>query len=209
MTNMWGCPGNIAAAGGPAGLRFRNAFLGTVAAGALSLAFGGQSLAGPVPVGCTFDVTGTIETCTGNQSAGVTAAPAPVTTLNVNSLTAAITPASGTSGISFISAGTATITSNTGAFVITTSNASGIVAASTGGPVTVTSTGNITTAGNNAFGIDAGSTGGPVTVTSTGNITSAGNYARGIRAFSTGGPVTVTRPATSPPRATTRTGLLP
>ena len=101
MTSVGACPGGITAAGlvgRPVGLRFRNAFLGTVAAGALSLALSGPALAVPVPVlppGCTIDGTGTIETCTGDQSAGITAFPAPVTTLNVNSLTTAITPATG------------------------------------------------------------------------------------------------------------------
>jgi hypothetical protein len=64
MTNVWGCPRGNAAAGRPIGLRFRNAFLGTVAAGALSLAFGGPALAGPDA--CTPSGGGTIETCSGN-----------------------------------------------------------------------------------------------------------------------------------------------
>ena len=117
MTNIWACPRGTA--GRPAGARFRNAFLGTVAAGALSLALGGPALAGPDA--CTIDGTGTIETCTGNQSAGIAiASPTTVTTLNVNNLTTAIAPASGTDGIGFSSAGDVTITSNTGAFGITT-----------------------------------------------------------------------------------------
>jgi hypothetical protein len=173
MASVWTCPGSIAAAGRPVGLRLRGAFLGTVAAGALSLAFAGPALA-VLPAGCSIDGTGTIETCTGNQSAGVTAAPAPVTTLNVNSLTTAITPASGTAGIKFISGGAVTITSDTGAFGITTAGNAGfgIFARSIGsGPVTVTSTGNITTAGVSGVGIVAyGNGGGAVTVTSTGNI---------------------------------------
>jgi uncharacterized protein with beta-barrel porin domain len=195
MTNAWAGPGGIAAAGvagRPIPLRFRNAFLGTVAAGALSLAFGGPALAGPAPVppaGCTIDGTGTIETCIGDQSVGVTALPLPVTTLNVNSLTTAITPASGTDGINFTSAGAVTINSNTGTFGITTqgNNSYGILARSYGaGAVTVTSTGNITTAGTGAYGIQA--TGfGAVTVTSTGNITTAGFGAFGIEALNNGG----------------------
>jgi uncharacterized protein with beta-barrel porin domain len=189
MTNIWACPRGTT--GRPAGARFRNAFLGTVAAGALSLAFAGPALAGSDA--CTIDGTGTIETCTGNQSAGIAiASPTPVTTLNVNNLTTAIAPASGTIGVGFSSAGDVTLTSNTGAFGITTAGdgAAGIYATSSlGGAVTVTSTGNITTAGNQAFGIAAG--GGTVTVTSTGNITTAGNHASGI--FASGvGVVTVT-----------------
>jgi hypothetical protein len=111
MTKVWVCPGGIAAAGRPGGLRFRNAFLGTVAAGALSLAFGGPALAGPDA--CTPSGGGTIETCSGNQSAGIASgtdftAP-PVTTLNVNNLNQAIAPASGTNGITFTSAGAVTV----------------------------------------------------------------------------------------------------
>jgi len=194
MTNVRACPSGFAAAG-PAirsGSRFRDAFLGTVAAGALSLAFGGSALAFP-PVGCSIDGTGTIETCTGDQHNGVAALP-PVTTLNVNNLTQAIAPASGTDGISFISSGDITITSNTGTFGITTTGvgAFGIYARGNGaGAVTVTSTGNITTAGDNAYGIKA--TGfGAVTVTSTGNIATTGASANGIYAVSfVGGAVTV------------------
>src|SRR3984957_16690972 len=114
MTNVSACSSGIACR---PGLRFRNAFLGTVAAGALSLALSSPALAGPDA--CTPSGGGTIETCTGNQSAGIASgtdftAP-PVTTLNVNNLTQAIAPASGTSGISFLSLGDITITSNTGA----------------------------------------------------------------------------------------------
>ena len=81
MTNVWACPGGMTAAGlagRPMGLRFRDAFLGPVAAGALSLAFGGPALAGPAPLGCSIDGTGTIETCTGDQHNGVVALPPPV-----------------------------------------------------------------------------------------------------------------------------------
>ena len=203
MTNAWAGPGGMAAAG-VAGraipLRFRDAFLGTVAAGALSLALSSPALAGPAA--CT--TSGTVATCTGNQSAGITdlggtpdfTAP-PVTTLDVNNLTQAIAPASGTSGIVFVSGGAITITSNTGAFGITTTGvfAAGIVATSNGaGAVTVTSTGNISTAGDLANGIAAeGNRTGAVTVTSTGNIATTGASAIGIYAASFGGrAVTVT-----------------
>ena len=199
MTSVWACPGgNTAAglAGRPVGLRFRDAFLGTVAAGALSLAFGGPALAGPDA--CTISGGGTIETCSGNQSAGIAiTSPTALTTLNVNSLTQAITPASGTNGINFTSFGTVTLTSNTSAFGITTAGgfAYGIDAKSTGsGTVTVTSVGNVTTAGFNALGIYARGTS-TVTVSSTGDITTAGGFANGIyaRGIGTGsGTVTVT-----------------
>ena len=223
MTSVWACPGGITAAGlaGRPDLRFRDAFLGTVAAGALSLAFGGSALAGPLPAGCTLSGAGTIETCTGDQHNGVAiAAPTTLTTLNVNNLTTAITPASTTPGISFSSAGAIAITSNTGTFGITTGNANGIYAngslavtvTSTGNittsgtganailvqaslAATVISTGNIITAGVNANGIVAQAfnvTGSPATVTSTGNITTMGVGARGISAYSTAGAVNVT-----------------
>ena len=221
MTSVGGCLGSMAAAGRPIGRHFRDAFLGTVAAGALSLTLGGVALAGPDA--CVASGGGTIATCSGDQSAGIASgtdftAP-PVTTLNVNSLTTAITPASGTGGISFTSAGAITLTSDTGAFGITTSNANGIYAnaslaatvTSTGNinttgasgtgidalaslAATVTSTGDIITAGNNANGISAEAfnvAGSPATVTSTGNITTAGNSARGIFAYSKAGAVTV------------------
>jgi uncharacterized protein with beta-barrel porin domain len=196
MTNVWACPSGIAAAG-PAsrsGSRFRDAFLGTVAAGALSLAFGGPALAGPDA--CTPSGGGTIETCTGNQSAGIAITnPPTLTTLNVNNLSTAITPPTGIDGIQFTSAGTVTITSNTGAFGITTAgaNAAGILADGAGA-VTVTSTGNIATAGSNANGIYArGNGAGAMTVTSTGNISTQGVSAYGIFTRSFGvGALTVT-----------------
>ena len=192
MMNVSACPSGMACRPGS---RFRDAFLGTVAAGALSLAFGGPALAGPDA--CTISGGGAIETCSGNQSVGIAIPPATVTTLNVNNLTQAITPASGTPGIVFLSLGAITITSNTGAFGITTTGmlAFGIAAESIGGgAVTVTSTGNITTAGANAFGIVAIGTGAAaVTVTSTGNISTAGAFANGIEAQGNGaGAVTVT-----------------
>ena len=189
MTDVWGCPGGMTAtglAGRAIGLRLRNAFLGTVAAGALSLAFGGPALAGPDA--CTVDGTGTIETCSGNQSAGISiTSPTAITTLNVNTLNQAIAPASGTAGISFSSAGAITITSNTGAFGITTANAKGIYANGSLA-VVVTSTGNIATTGNNALAIDAISSLAS-TVTSTGNISTTGDNAKGIYsgAFSVSG----------------------
>jgi uncharacterized protein with beta-barrel porin domain len=192
MTNVWACP-----SGGPAGrpsLRFRNAFLGTVAAGALSLALSGPALA-VLPAGCSLDATFTIETCIGNQSAGIAIInPVMLTTLNVNDLTQAIAPASGTPGINFTSNGAITITSNTGAFGITTANADGIRANGAGtGAVTLTSTGNITTAGTSAYGIFADANSAGVTVTSTGNIATTGAQAHGIYALGlNGSAVTVT-----------------
>jgi uncharacterized protein with beta-barrel porin domain len=197
MTNIWACPKGIAATGlggRPLGLRFRDGFLGTVAAGTLSLAFAGPALAGPDA--CTLSGGGTIETCSGNQSAGIVIPLVllpTVTTLDVNNLTQAIAPASGKGGIQFFSLGDITITSNTGAFGITTTGAgaaaSGIAAATTG-VMTLTSTGNITTGGDLAQGIAVSAA--AVTLTSTGNITTAGGSATGIVASSATGAVTVT-----------------
>ncbi len=191
MKNVWGCASGNVAAGRPVGARFRDALLGTVAAGALSLAFGGPALAGPdacVP-------NGPVDTCTGNQSAGIaisTVTPASLT-LNVNSLTQAIAPASGTTGISFRSTGSLTINSDTGAFGINTTGAGsfGIAAGSPTGSVTVTSTGNITNTGGTAgiYAVDGSA--GSVTVTSTGNISTTSGI--GIESFSVGGSaITVT-----------------
>src|SRR3984957_10968200 len=210
MTSVGACPGAIPAAGfvgRPVGLRFRDAFLGTVAAGALSLAFGGTALAGPDA--CTINGTGTIETCTGNQSAGISiVSPALLTTLNVADLTQAIAPASGTPGINFTSNGAITITSNTGAFGIATANADGIFASNVSGALTVTSTGNISTAGGNALGIDAmgGVGAGAVTVTSTGNITTAGTNPGGVFAGGAGA-VTVTSTGNITTAGTGSTGI--
>jgi uncharacterized protein with beta-barrel porin domain len=190
MKNVGAFPGGMAATG-PTGLRFRNSFLGTVAAGALSLAFGGPALAGPDS--CTPSGGGTIETCSGNQSTGIASgtdftAP-PVTTLNVNNLTQAIAPGAGRRGISFSSAGDIAINSNTGTFGISTvgtapNNGDGIYANASGN-LTVTSTGNVTTAGAGAIGIYAiGSI--AVTVTSTGNINTLGDNSIGIEANGAG-----------------------
>jgi hypothetical protein len=176
----------------PRGLR--EALLSTAAAGALSLALGGPALAGPDA--CT--TAGAVVTCSGNQSDGITNFGG---TLNVNNLTQAIAPASGTPGIYSFSLSDVTIVSDTGAFGITTvgDGANGIYAYSSpfaffyAYPVTVTSTGNITTAGNEADGIYAVARSfGPVTVTSTGNIVTTGSEAHGIYALTIGGAITVT-----------------
>src|SRR5436309_15531021 len=101
------------------GASWRVALLGT-AAGALSFAIGGPAAAAPTL--CV--INGAVATCSGDQSAGIASgtdfAVPPVTTLNVNNLTTAITPRNGTRGISFTSVGDITITSDTGPFGITT-----------------------------------------------------------------------------------------
>jgi uncharacterized protein with beta-barrel porin domain len=179
-------------AGRPMGPRLRNAFLGTVAAGALSLVSGGPALAGPDA--CTLSGGGTIESCAGNQSAGIAIndPPSSVTTLNVNNLTTAVAPAGAAAGITFNSSGPITVTSNAGAFGIAPANAGGIYAKSSLA-VTVTSTGNISTAGLFASGISAEAVTGGATVISTGNIATEGAGSVGIFALSGGaGAVAIT-----------------
>jgi hypothetical protein len=178
--------------------KWRDALLSGVAAGALSLGIGGPALA--APDACT--INGTVAICVGNQSAGISSGvdftDPPVTTLDVDNLTQAITPASGTQGIKFLSTvlgGAVTINSNTGSFGISATNALQAIDAIADGAVTVTSTGNITTTTmgpSGGIGIYARSTGdNPVTVTSSGNITTstAGSGANGIFAYGLGGGV--------------------
>lgn len=186
MTSLLGI--TATATGRPAGKRFRDAFLGTVASGALSLACGSAAVAGPDA--CVTSGGGTIATCSGDQSAGIDVAN-PLTTLTVKDLTTAIAPASGTSGIAFNSTGAIIITSDTGAFGITTMGDAAGIAASGVGEVTVTSTGKITAMGDaGAAGITV--VGDVVTVTSTGSISATGNAgASGISVFG-GDVVTVT-----------------
>ena len=153
------------------------------------------------------NVAGSTVTCTGNLAPGVAigsgsgsapgmfvASGSPYDTLNVNSLTAAITPATGNPGISFYSYGNIAINSDTGSFGITTSGdyASGILtlsgnlAQSNGGNVAVTSSGNIATTGFAAAGIWVDSFGvrSVSSVSNKGNISTSGDSASGINAFS-------------------------
>jgi len=157
--------------------------------GALSLSWPDVTTAGPGP--CI--TAGTTVTCTGDQSAGIVSgtdflAP-PVTTLNVNSLTANITPASGFPGISFQNLGDVTINSNTGSYGITVTgaNASGIGAYSNFGNVAINNTGKITTLGAGSTGIDTGATIGAITITNTGMISGGGDNSVGINADGTHG----------------------
>jgi uncharacterized protein with beta-barrel porin domain len=149
---------------------------------------------------CTVDITGTIQTCTGNLSTGVFAGPT-ITTLNINSLTADIAPASGTPGISnaFLNFNGLTINSQTAPFQVLTTgdNAPGMNATTFGSlPLTVSSTGNFVTHGNNSGGIVASATGEPsasITLTSVGNVSTSGVLSDGISAISnTGGNANVT-----------------
>ena len=130
----------------------RTAIVGSGAAAALFMLMSSTAVAACVAS------AGTV-TCTGDASAGVQAGP-PNNTLDVNALTQDITPASGTSGISFLVNGPVTIVSNTGAFKISTSGA-------------------------NAYGIDASSyDGSSVNIDHTGTIVSL--FSAGILATSSG-----------------------
>jgi Autotransporter beta-domain len=170
----------------------RSALLGTLAAGSLLLGYGRRTYAQTVspPNAPCNNVVGTTATCTGNVAAGISAG-APYTVLNVNTLSADITPGAGTDGINFTSAGSVTVTTNTGTYAIQTTGAGGdgIYARSTGGAgVTVNSTGDVSSAAANAIhGYSDGA--GTVSVTSSGDVQGStyGIYARAA----TGGDVTV------------------
>ncbi len=139
------------------------------------------------------NIAGTTVTCSGNVSPGIDVNN-PYTVLNINNLTADITPASAVDGINFTSAGYITLTSNTGAFHIsaTGNNAEAIFAQTTSGAILVTSTGDLATAGDNAEAIWARAIStGAVTVNSTGNITTQGSGAEAINAQSVDSQVTV------------------
>ena len=127
------------------------------------------------------NVVGTTATCSGNVAGGISTS-APYTVLNVNNLTANITPASGVDGIAFTSTGDITIDSSTGAFAVATTgnNAEAITAQTTTGAISVTSQGNLTTTGNNSEAIWAQATSsGAVTVDLTGNNNDCGQRCRG------------------------------
>jgi len=160
-------------------------------------------------------ISGSIVTCSGNVSSGVSLpnGSGPFQVLNIGNLTSNIAPASGVTGVEFTSNGNVTLNVDPRPFGIVTTDADGIFAASNGGFVTITSTADITTtgsgsvgiqgsaqssaltitssgriatSGNNAFGIAAGTVYGPITVTSTGDITTSGTFAAGINAGSIG-----------------------
>ncbi|WP_421693712.1 autotransporter domain-containing protein [Aestuariivirga sp.] len=129
---------------------------------------------------CT--TSGTEQTCTGDQSGGVSAAQ-PITNLVIKDLTANIAPASG-QGVFFQSNSTVDIDSNTGTYSIN-SVGDGIFAESLGdtpdATVSVTQTGNIVS--SEGKGIYAYSARETVDVDVTGNITSKED---GVFAQSTG-----------------------
>ena len=171
---------------------WRAALLGSIAGGGLLFGYARSARAQVVPPAPPCNtVAGTEVTCTGNVSAGIASA-APYTILNVNTLTANITPASGVDGIGFTSTGSITINSDTGTFSIlaTGAFADGISAFSFSvRAVTVDSTGDITSA--NRYGIYARNFGpgaGAVSVTSDGAIQANSG---GINARSNSGAITI------------------
>ena len=214
--------GLAAVVGGQTGPgRWRRLLFGTAAAGALMLY--GPRRAEAACTGAAPTVT-----CIGNNAAGISYnAASLVTTLNVNNLSANITPANNVHGIYLRSATTATVTSTTTPFTVTTTGTGrGVYARSNGaGAVMVTHTGNVTA---DDHAIDAFSWGGGVTLTSTGDLTSASSYGirvqefggnavsvthtgditsddEGLSVASTGGDVTVT--STGNITSTTREGI--
>ena len=148
---------------------------------------------------------GTTVTCSGNVSTGVLLdnGAGPYSVLNVNNLTADITPASGVSGIAFTSYRPVTLNVDTGSFAIITIGdfAVGVLAGSQpaagggppyGGSVTINATANITTSGDFSSGIQGTSQNEAMSITSAGRILTYGDNAIGILGGSVGGPVTIT-----------------
>ena len=214
-------PGNPRTTASHANVRSWRAHLATGVASAALLAYGARPLRAQVvppapPCNQISGIAGSIVTCSGNLSGGVSLfnGGGPFEVLNVQSLTANIAPAAGVTGIEFSSNGSVTVNAP---FSITTTDADGIFASSNAGTVTITSTADITTfgsgstgiqgsaqdalltitssgrivtSGNNAFGIAAGTVYGPVTVNSTGDITTSGTFSAGINVGSIGQPGT-------------------
>jgi len=161
---------------------------------------------------------GAVITCTGNEAGGISFhnPPDPYTTLNVNNLTANITPGSGTPGVRLVGQGTdqgsagctfigiacdGDNASHGGGAPSVTVDFNGTV-----GPHAISTTGDGAHGvvgisyggdggnGGNGGGIGGsggrggdGAAGGPVTVTSRGDITTTGNNANGVLALSVGG----------------------
>lgn len=174
--------------------RLSTALLSTAAAGVMMIAQSHIAQAGPDA--CV--TAGTVATCGGNQSDGITNqggtpdfTTPPVETLNVNNLNQAIAPAAGIDGIIFSDGGATTgITVNvdTGSFGIVTSGNDGDgidVDESRDGSVTVNSTGDIR-AFDNGIDIEESSVG-SVTVNQTGNITTTQGDGIQIDEFGGGG----------------------
>ncbi|MEQ1576748.1 MAG: autotransporter domain-containing protein [Hyphomicrobium sp.] len=175
-----------------AGLMWRRALLGGVAAGAMWAGMPRQASAS-VPLcgsSSTYDFVTHTLTCVQDQSAGITAY---VPNLIVKDLTKNITPTSGTVGIFVNTGDVATLNSTFGAHSITTTGnyAHGISVEATNG-VTIVHSGDITTSGNTADGINTYAYYGIANVTSTGEIATSGASSHGIEARSAYGGVIVT-----------------
>ena len=170
---------------------WRAALLGTVAAGSLWL-YSARS-ARAQPDDCTLSGTAPneIATCQGDQSDGISSAggtpdfnPANVETLNVNTGSTDIAPASGVDGIYFHRTGAGNdviINSNTTPFeiIVNGANADGIDAMSDAA-ITITHTGNID-ASAGRYGIFAQSGSIVLTTGESLSITSEGEVAGGLR----------------------------
>ena len=144
---------------------------------------------------------GTVQTCTGDQSGGVSVTN-PVTDLVVNNVTTKITPAglaiyqtANSASVTVHIAGYNTIAgfpTSTTTYGISTSgtNANGISSISTGGTSTVTSRANIQASGLTANGIYSQSVTGQSTIDTVGNVETNGATAHGL--FSLGASSSVT-----------------
>ncbi len=175
--------------------RLRTALLASAAVGVLATANLSEAKAqvvlnppGTIPAQCSIFGGGAVAVCEGDLSAGLDADGPALTTLTVQNLAGAITPATGVIGIDFdiTGNGNPVLTVDTGQFGITTQGGGtpGIEVSVTGdGNVTVNSTANITTTGAAAEAILARvNQDGNVTVTADGQITVQGFDADGIDA---------------------------
>jgi uncharacterized protein with beta-barrel porin domain len=167
--------------------------LATGVATAALFAYSGRPARAAPPAGCTSDLSGTVVTCSGDQSAGVLLnnASGTYTTLNVNNLTTNINPAAGFTGVQFSSNGPVQLNVNPGPFAIFATDANGIFASSNGGAVTIDSTADIVTTGGSATGVQGSAQNELLTITSSGNIATSGNNSFGIAAGTVYGDIVV------------------
>lgn len=171
----------------------------------------------PAAAACSLNAVTFTETCTGDISPGESFTAPTVKTLDANSLTANVAPASGTSGLSLTSVGGNGGNGTNGAANIAVTagspgtpgdnltinysqpganpalpNSGAIVTINAPGIVVTSTGGNGGTGGNNFIGGDAaaggdGGSGGNVTVNALGSIATSGPSASGIVAQSSGG----------------------
>ncbi len=163
--------------------------------GTISLGSSGTASAQIMPPTTACPAAAGIVNCSGDLSSGVEInTGSGFSTLNINGLTADISPASGTSGILFESANSIVINSDTDIYTITTTGASASgIHVDSPAPVTVTidHQGSIATSGNLSYGIDIFFNNTGVSVTHTGDISTLGDDAMGIRAASLFGSVAI------------------